>query len=41
MALTRIKRLFFSNYKVTFKFFYYAMNSGYDLDYIYKNIVSK
>ena len=32
---------FFNNYKNTFKPLYYAMDSAYDLDYVYKEIITK
>lgn len=40
MALPLIKQ-FFENYKDTFKPKYYAMDSAYDLDYVYKAIINE
>ena len=39
-ALPLIKQ-FFENYKDTFKPKYYAMDSAYDLDYVYKTIINE
>lgn len=40
VAIPLIKQ-FLDNYKDTFKPTYYAMDSGYDLDYVYKDIISE
>ncbi len=39
VAISLIER-FFSNYKDTFKPTYYSMDSGYDFEYIYKDIIN-
>lgn len=40
LALPLIEQ-FFEHYNSTFRPTYYAMDSGYDLDYVYKDIINK